>query len=328
MIESSRAAQQLAAAVEADAADFFGRGAAEVAAELDLEAAARDGDFAEHIVDHNAVKGMRVDVTERADDGVVVDREDVGRLAAHHAVGRNEHGLLWRGLAADHAIEHGGGFVAEALAGDGNARKRRRRDFAEQVVGIAGEDGDFVRDADAGEVADFGELAAAVGVDGEDGDRPRQRGEPAIDAALLFFEADLTADAVAGLIVVAFVALGGDGFDERFAALARVAMARRSEVGELAEAAGDEMFDGEARAFGFVGEHRADAIETVVDVVDVDDRDALLAELLHLLAARDAGDDAVAAPTIGNGGALFVIARVDQADASGRASRRSGRCRE
>ena len=89
-------------------------------------------------------------------------------------------------------------------------------------------------------------------------------------------------------------------------------MAGRGEVGELAEAAGDEMFDGEARAFGFVGEHGADAVEPVVNIVDVDDRQPLLAELLHLEAAGDAGDDAVAAPAVGDRGALFVIARVDQ----------------
>ena len=58
--------------------------------------------------------------------------------------------------------------------------------------------------------------------------------------------------------------------------------------------------------------HGADAVEAFVDVVDVDDRQPLLADLLHLDAAGDAGDDAVAAPAVGDRGALFVVARVDQ----------------
>ena len=146
--------------------------------------------------------------------------------------------------------------MAQPLAGDGDARERRRRNFAQQIVGVAGEDRDFVRNADAGEVADFGELPAVVGVDGQNCDRPRQRGEPAIDAALLFFPADLAAGAVAGQILVALVAELVDGLDERFAALLRVAVAGRGEVGELAEAAGDEVFEREAGAFGLVGDAR------------------------------------------------------------------------
>ncbi len=75
---------------------------------------------------------------------------------------------------------------------------------------------------------------------------------------------------------------------------------------------GDEVFDGEAGAGGFVGEHGADAAEAVVDIIHIDDRQSLLAELLHLEAAGDAGDDAVAAPAVGDRGTLFMIARVDQ----------------
>ena len=206
VIESSRRPKQLPAAVEADAADFFGRRAAQIRAELDLEAAARDRHLAQDVVHHDAVMGVRVDVAQRADHRGVVDREHVGRLAADDAVRRNQERLLRRGVAGHHAVEHRGGFVAQPFAGDGDARKRRRRNFAQQVVRVAGEDRDFIRDANAGEVADLGELPAVVGVDGEDRDRARQRGEPAIDAALLFFAADLAAGAIAGQVLVALVA--------------------------------------------------------------------------------------------------------------------------
>ena len=50
----------------------------------------------------------------------------------------------------------------------------------------------------------------------------------------------------------------------------------------------------------------------MIHVVDIDDRQALFADLLPLGAIGDAGDNAVAVPTLGNCRALFVIARVDQ----------------
>ena len=61
------------------------------------------------------------------------------------------------------------------LARNRNAGERRRRNFAEQLVGIAGENGDVIRNAHAREMADFGELPRVMGVDGQDRDRSRQR---------------------------------------------------------------------------------------------------------------------------------------------------------
>ncbi len=72
------------------------------------------------------------------------------------------------------------------------------------------------------------------------------------------------------------------------------------------------MLQRQPRPLGFVRDHRADAFQPFEHIVHVDHRQILLANLLPLRAAGDAGDDAVAVPTFGNRRALLVIARVDQ----------------
>ena len=72
------------------------------------------------------------------------------------------------------------------------------------------------------------------------------------------------------------------------------------------------MLERESSSLGFIGDHGADVAQAAVHVIHVHDGQILFANLLPLRAIRNAGDDAVALPTIGHGRPLFMIARIDQ----------------
>src|SRR5262249_20340218 len=153
---------------------------------------------------------------------------------------------------------------------------------AKQVVGIAGEDGDVVRDADAAGGANFGELTAALRVDREDRDRSRQRSEPLGDAALAFGPVDAAHAAERGLAVLVALKAGiAHDRGELVAEARRVAVAGGREVGELLEAAFAQMVEGDAGAGRFVDADVADAGHVGEDRLDVDDRDAATAEAVE-----------------------------------------------
>src|SRR5690606_10015456 len=115
------AGEKFASFVEADAADFLGRTAAEVAAELDFEAAAGNWDLVENIFDDNILKRPLLDEAEGADDRVVIGGGGVGGLAARQPVGGDLDRLRGGAFAVHHAVEGGGGFVADAAARERNA---------------------------------------------------------------------------------------------------------------------------------------------------------------------------------------------------------------
>ncbi len=149
-------------------------------------------------------------------------------------------------------------------------------------------------------MANLGQLAPSVRVHGDDGNRARQGGEPAIHAALLLFEADLATRPIARQVLVTLIPASRNGLNERLASFFGIAMARRREKSELAKAAGQKMLYRETCTLGFVSQYGAYTIQLIVDVVDVHDRQPLLAQLLHLEAAGNSGDDAVATPTVRN----------------------------
>ena len=307
-----RAGKQLAAFVEADAADFLGWTATEVTAELDLETSAGDRYFMQNILDDNVLKRSLLDEAKRANDRVVVNGENVRRLATNHPVRRNLDGLRRGTFAVHHAIKGGGGLVTNAATGQRNAAKGRRADLAHQVVGVAGENRDLVGNANAGHVADFSQLPAALSIDGENGDWPRQRGEPAAHPALLFFPPNFAADAVTRFVFVTLQAGFANDLDEFLAALRGIAMIRRGEIGEFLEASVAEVVKSELGAFGVVGNDVANARQALKERIDVDDGHFAFANLIDLQTIAEADDHAVAVPKIRKRRTLIVILRIKQ----------------
>src|SRR5262249_2590994 len=152
----------------------------------------------------------------------------------------------------------------------------------------------------------------SLGIDRENGNRPRERGEPAADATLLLFPAEFAADAVAWFVFIALKAGATDKLNELFPPLRRIAVIRRREVGKFLEAAVAKMVESELGAFEIIGDNVADAGEVFEEGVDVDDGDFAFADLIDLQTVAEANDHAIAVPKIGERGALVVVLRVEQ----------------
>ena len=243
------AAKQLFAAFESHAANLLGRRSTQVRAELNFQTAPRDRHLAQNILHDDAVVRVRANISQCAHDRRIVNRQHVGRLTANHAVRRDQHGLRrssspaimrcsiaaasWPSRSqATETLDSGGVDTSHSSSSVSPAR-------------IATSSGMRT----PREVTNLGELPRVVRIDAKNRNRPRQRREPAIHAPLLFFPTDLSPCPIAGLILVALVAELSHRAVERLAAILRVAIAGRREVGELAKAAGDQMLEREPRAF-------------------------------------------------------------------------------
>src|SRR4051794_27531625 len=107
-------------------------------------------------------------------------------------------------------------------------------------------------------MTDFCAVAGGVGIDGDNCPGAPQGRQPAIHAALLFFPTNFAAGAIAGQILMAFVFELADRANECVTPVLGVNVARRREVGKLAEAASDEMLERKAGSLGFVRDYGAD----------------------------------------------------------------------
>src|SRR5688500_18476097 len=117
--------EKLFHAIEADAQNFFVRGAADQAFEAALQERARLRDDAQNVFDLNAGAGVLADVVHGAGDVSIFDNEDVGGLARGDAERRNQVRLTAGGFAGDHLVHQRGGFVTGAMHVRNDAGQRR-----------------------------------------------------------------------------------------------------------------------------------------------------------------------------------------------------------
>ena len=170
--------EELFDAVQADAEDFFVRGAANEAFETAFEQGAGLGDDAEDVFDLDAVAGVLADVMDGAGDVAVFNDEDVGGLARGDAKRRDKMGFAASGFAGDHLVEEGGGFIAGAMHVRHDAGEGRVGEFAEKFVVVDADDGDFFRHGEAEAAAGVEDLLAAKIVAGHDTDGFGQAADP------------------------------------------------------------------------------------------------------------------------------------------------------
>ena len=103
-----------------------------------------------------------------------VDGEYFGRFPNGDPIRRQPERVLRRRFALHHAVEHGGGRIADAGAVQIDARKRRRGDIADRRIFGRGNHGDFFGRGQSQAPAQIEQTTGSRRGDGEDAHRPRQ----------------------------------------------------------------------------------------------------------------------------------------------------------
>ena len=170
--------EELFHALELDADDFLVGSAADEFDEAFFHEAAGLGNRFDDVLDVDAVASVVADVMEGAGDVAIVNGEDIGGLAGGDAEGRDEVSFAFEFLAGHHFVEKGGGFVPGAVGVGNDAGEGRVGEFAEEIVIIDADDGNFVRNSDADAAAGVEDLLTAEIVAGHDADRFGQAANP------------------------------------------------------------------------------------------------------------------------------------------------------
>ena len=264
--------EHFADTVEAGAADFFEGAAAEDGAEFSFEAAAGDLRGADDIADADAVAGVVADVADGGGEFGVGDGEDVGALARDDFLGGDEDGFGRRRFAVEQVVEEGGGFVADAFRGDGDAGEGGGGEEADHGVVVDADDGDGFGDGDVEVAADF-EDGPGDGVGGgEEGERAGEGAEPLGDGVVGDGAVHLAVGHPAGHGAVVEFFLGEFGGESLFAFPGEVHVEGVDE-GEVGEAAVEEVAGSDLADAAVVGADAGDAGVGVavgdVDGVDV-----------------------------------------------------------
>ena len=147
------------------------------------------GNGLDDVLHVDPVAGVVADVMERARHVAIVNREDIGGLAGGNAERRDEMRFAFEFLARHHFVKEGGGFVTGAVGVGHDAGERRIGKFAEQIVIIDTDDGDFVGNSDTDAAAGVEDLLAAKIVTGHHADRFGKTADPVCERVRFFIGA-------------------------------------------------------------------------------------------------------------------------------------------
>ena len=241
--------------------DLLVDGTAEDVLEAGFERGAGDADSPQDIGGLDAVAGVLPDEEDGLRDAGVFGGDDIARHACDDSRGSNDRFAIGDGAAGHHAIEQGGGLVADSPGVQVDAGQRGQRQIAEAFVVADAGDGDFVGHFDAGAAAGVEHEEAEVVVAGHDGAGAVELLEPSADLPTLGFPAVAARDGLdielvvfpAGLLDEAAKLLGAGVHG-------LVRAGGQTDEGEPVKSALAEMLDNEAGDQGIVGAHGRHAL--------------------------------------------------------------------
>ena len=314
--------QQRLHAFDARGLDRMADRLVEIPAEEQLRAAPRDANMRRDVRHADLVGGVQSDEVQRGQRSGVervraVERRNALDNALHTVALANGNGV---GASAGHQpIERLRRLVACGLEVRLDAGERRRGVFAEDLVVVAAEDGQIARDADPGDAADVENRHRPAVVGGKHRGLGRQRLQPVRGEPLIIRPAKMR--------IRLGIALGDEnGAVEPALAEARLEMhpailrpdsaGEVADIGEMGEAAGDQVVGGGIRDRARVADHlvRIDEVRGELAGVAVErhDRDPEV-DVVRLL-GDEADDHPVGGATLDIGERAGQVGIVDDVE--------------
>ena len=142
------------------------------------ERGSRDADGRHHVGDADRPATVLVDEGHRGGHVGIGDRQDVGRAAGDHFLGRNERQHLLGLLARHQPIQQRRRLIAQVARAVFDAAQRRVGQLANHFVVVDAQHGDVLGHAQADRPAGFQDVAGPGVVRGHQPDRLFQRFEP------------------------------------------------------------------------------------------------------------------------------------------------------
>ena len=158
-------------ALDANALQFLPGRAADVIEEGFVQSAAGHGGDADQIFDADRLAGVFPNKTEAIGDAFVFDGEEVAALAGDNAHGRDADGFFRGGFAVHQIFEHHSASVTEHFEIGIHAGNGRVDGVGREEIIFRADDGDLLRDIEAGAFAGFQDFQSLLVICGKNGER-------------------------------------------------------------------------------------------------------------------------------------------------------------